>query len=215
MISFPEWKLDLMAQQVFKRVWGDQKEAILLACDMLSKCSSFQPSGIQMKAVSLSQQIEKLQARLKNYSVMRADGELSKEEYLSLSRESSAEINKLTDALKTTENKEPQAFSSLDLNKIRAVLNRMVDLSKPKIADELIDEFVDTITPVENYRFRWKLNFDRTCSLHRTDLIAMDAEPILTFTIDFNTAKQYRESCNMDYRFRKSQWTDLVIEVYL
>jgi hypothetical protein len=80
MISFPEWKLELMAQQVFRRVWGDQKEAILLACDMLSKCGSFQPSGVQLKTVKLSQQIEKLQSRLKNYSAMRADGELSKEE---------------------------------------------------------------------------------------------------------------------------------------
>lgn len=204
-----------MAQQVFKRVWGDQKEAILLACDMLSKCSSFQPSGVQKKAVSLSQQIEKLQSRLKNYSAMRADGELSKGEYLSLSRESSAEINKLTEELKAIENEQPQAFSSLDLDKIRAVLNRMVDLSKPKIADELIDEFVDTVTPVENYRFRWKLNFDRACNLRHADLIALEVEPILAFTIDFETAKQYRESCNMDYRFRKNQWTDLVIEVYL
>ena len=53
MISFPEWKLELMAQQVFRRIWGDQKEAILLACEMLSKCGSFQPSGVQMKAVIL------------------------------------------------------------------------------------------------------------------------------------------------------------------
>ena len=38
---------------------------------------------------------------------------------------------------------------------------------------------------------------------------------ILTFTIDFETAKQYRESRHMDHRFRKTQWNDLVIEVYL
>lgn len=181
---------------------------------MLSKCGSFQSSGVQMKAVKLSQQIEKLQSRLKNYSAMRADGELSKEEYLSFSSETSAEINELTAELRALERNEPQT-SSLDLDKIHAALNHMVDLSKPKIADELIEEFVDTITPVENYSFRWKLNFDHCYSPCHADLMAITADPILTFTIDFNTAKQYRESCNMDYRFRKSQWTDLVIEVYL
>ena len=214
MISFPEWKLELMAQQVFRRVWGDQKEAILLACDMLSKCGSFQPSGVQMKAVKLSQQIEKLQSRLKNYSAMRADGELSKEEYLSFSSETNAEINELTAELRALERNEPQV-SSLDLDKIRAALNHMVDLSKPKIADELIEEFVDTITPVENYRFRWKLNFDHSYNPCHADLMAITADPILTFTIDFETAKQYRESRHMDHRFRKTQWNDLVIEVYL
>ena len=181
---------------------------------MLSKCGSFQPSGVQMKVVKLSQQIEKLQSRLKNYSAMRADGELSKEEYLSFSSDTSAEINELTAELRALERNEPQA-SCLDLDKIRAALNHMVDLSKPKIADELIEEFVDTITPVENYRFRWKLNFDRSYNPCHSDLMAITADPILIFTIDFETAKQYRESCKMDHRFRKTQWNDLVIEVYL
>jgi len=40
-------------------------------------------------------------------------------------------------------------------------------------------------------------------------------EPIVPFTIDFEPAKQYRESRNMDHRFRKTQWNNLVIEVYL
>ena len=185
-----------------------------MACDMLSKCGSFQPSGVQMKVVKLSQQIEKLQSRLKNYSAMRADGELSKEEYLSFSSDTSAEINELTAELRALERNEPQA-SCLDLDKIRAALNHMVDLSKPKISDELIEEFVDTITPVENYRFRWKLNFDRSYNPCHADLMAITADPILIFTIDFETAKQYRESCKMDHRFRKTQWNDLVIEVYL
>lgn len=77
------------------------------------------------------------------------------------------------------------------------------------------DEFVDTITPVENYRFRWKLNFDHSYNPCHADLMAITADPILTFSIDFETAKQYRESRKMDHRFRKTQWNDLVVEVYL
>lgn len=215
MPSFPEWKLDMMAKQIFSRIWGDQKEAVLLACEMLSKCSSFQPSGMELREANLSQQVERLKARMKNYSIMRADGELSKQEYQSLSQEANAEINRLSDEISALRESNTNPFVALDLSKIRKALNRMVDLSKTKVAEELIEEFVETITPVENNRFRWKLDFDSfSCSKH-TDLVSISCDPLLTFTIDFETAKAYRESCGMDYRFRKSQWNDLVVEVYL
>ena len=40
-------------------------------------------------------------------------------------------------------------------------------------------------------------------------------ERILTFTIDFETAKRYREANKMPYQFRRAAWTDLTVEVYL
>jgi len=38
---------------------------------------------------------------------------------------------------------------------------------------------------------------------------------ILTFTIDFETAKRYREANKMPHQFRRAAWTDLTVEVYL
>ena len=35
----------------------------------------------------------------------------------------------------------------------------MVDILGPKIDMALISEFVEVVTPVEDYRYRWKLNF--------------------------------------------------------
>ncbi len=40
-------------------------------------------------------------------------------------------------------------------------------------------------------------------------------ERILTFTIDFETAKRYREANKMPHQFRRATWTDLTVEVYL
>ena len=40
-------------------------------------------------------------------------------------------------------------------------------------------------------------------------------ESILTFTIDFETAKRYREANKMPHQFRRAAWTDLTVEVYL
>ena len=40
-------------------------------------------------------------------------------------------------------------------------------------------------------------------------------ERILTFTIDFEAAKRYREANKMPHQVRRAAWTDLTVEVYL
>ena len=47
------------------------------------------------------------------------------------------------------------------------------------------------------------------------DLMPVSEKPILTFTIDFETAKRYREANKMPHQFRRAAWTDLTVEVYL
>ena len=49
---------------------------------------------------------------------------------------------------------------------------------------------------------------------HRFDGCVGKAPP-LTFTIDFETAKRYREANKMPHQFRRAAWTDLTAEVYL
>ena len=43
--------------------------------------------------------------------------------------------------------------------------------------------------------------------------IALVRECILTFTIDFETAKRYREANQMPHQFRRAAWSDLTVEV--
>jgi len=38
---------------------------------------------------------------------------------------------------------------------------------------------------------------------------------ILTFTIDFESAKRYREANKLPHQFRRAAWTVLTVEVYL
>ncbi len=49
-----------------------------------------------------------------------------------------------------------------DFGKIKKALSHVMDVSGPKISDELIDEFVEVVTPVESYAYRWKLNLGET-----------------------------------------------------
>lgn len=69
-----------------------------------------------------------------------------------------------------------------------------------------------------SYRiFNWRKLKDGTPVFEeeRTDLMAVSEKPILTFTIDFKTAKRYREANKMPHQFRRAAWTDLTVEVYL
>lgn len=214
-ISVCQWKLELMAKKIFDQIWGDQKAAVLQACQMLDVCNKAISKTNIAASTSLLQKIEKAKARLHNYAVMRADGEITREQFLSLSESTAKEIETFKKELAegTPEFSKSQA---IDLQRVTQALSSIVDISGPKISEALIAEFVEVITPVEDYRYRWKLNFGkRKLGTERADLMSPDAPPILSFTIDFNTAKEFRKENKMPTQFRQSAWNDLYVEVYL
>lgn len=95
-------------------------------------------------------------------------------------------------------------------------LSQKVDVHGARLAPELIDQFVEVVTPIADYSYRWKLNTGcKKSKEERADLMAVSEKPILTFTIDFETAKRYREANKMPHQFRRAAWTDLTVEVYL
>lgn len=214
--SIPEWKLELMAKLVFSRLWGDQREAVLLAYEMIRKCKDAPLQANREQAGRLASQLEKLENRLRSYATMRADGEIDKEQFMSLREKAEQERQAIL-----SEQQRIQAAGTQNddtgpsLEQIRKAMERVVDISGPRIAEELIAEFVETITPVQDYRYRWKLCFEKLRRGFHSDLVHIDSKPILCFTIDFATAKQFRENCGMDSRFRKGQWNDLTVEVYI
>ena len=58
-------------------------------------------------------------------------------------------------------------------------------------------------------------NLERGEEASLIDLMAVSEKPILTFTIDFETAKRYRKANKMPRQFRRAAWTDLTVEVCL
>ena len=110
---------------------------------------------------------------------------------------------------------EPQTVSS-DMKAIYDFLSQKVDVHGACLAPELIDQFVEVVTPFADYAYRWKLNTGcKKSKEERADLMAVSEKPILTFTIDFETSKRYREANKMPHQFRRAAWTDLTVEVYL
>lgn len=213
-VSICEWKLELMAKRIFDQVFGDQGQAVLRACEMIENCSKTKCETERGAQFETESEIQKLKERLKSYTIMRADGDMTKEEYKALRRETQSKIDALSGSLSakmSDTNQEKQR-----LQQIRKAMERAIDLSQPKVSEDLICEFVETITPVQQYCYRWKLNFGpRKERNERCDMMRITDTPILTFVIDYNSAETFRQNCGMDFRFRKNQWNDLKVEVYL
>ena len=146
---------------------------------------------------------------------MYADGDLKRDEYLEMSDQVEEEIEKLEAQI----SKEPAYTCNADLLNtahIKKALEELVDISAPKIDDKLIERFVEVVTPIENYSYRWKLNFgEKVSRKDRTDLCKIESAPILSFKITFQEAHEYRKANKMPAQFRKVAWNDLNVEVYI
>lgn len=214
-ISICEWKLDLMAKQIFEQLWGDQREAVLKACQMVESCMMTAAMQSDAGNAELRRKADKLEQRLLNLGQMRADGELTKEQFQKLYSQATRELEALQGKMSSQSN-EAESTSGFDLDKIKKGLSQMVDISTPKISEELIEEFVEVVTPVENHHYRWKLNFGESkVPQERSNLMEPENPPVLAFTIDFETARKFRYANGLPTQFRKRDWNDLTVEVYL
>ena len=194
----------------------EAREQILEAHHMEKGRRLLQDYDAVMSAAPIQGQIEKIKKRKLNYAAMRADGELPREEYQALCKQADDEVVRLEQELKAlSPAPDPQTVSS-DMKEIYDFLSQKVDVHGACLAPELIDQFVEVVTPIADYSYRWKLNTGcKKSKEERTDLMAVSEKPILTFTIDFETAKRYREANKMPHQFRRAAWTDLTVEVYL
>lgn len=212
-ISLCEWRLELMAKLIFDRIWGNQDAAVKKAVNMIAGVSNRTNSSVPH--ADNSAQISKLKSRKLRLAQMYADGDLSRDEYKELSAKAEQEISALQN-VSVNDTAQQKAAATPSMKELTAALNRIIDLSAPKLPDSLIQEFVEVVTPIKNDLFRWKLNFGpQVPHAERTDLTKIGQEPLLKFKIDFETAQQYRRRNNMPSQFRRSAWTDLRVEVYI
>lgn len=215
-ITIPEWKLDMMAKLIFEQVWGEQKQAVLRACQMVAACHPQSHSNLRSTRNSIAVQVQKLKKRKRSYATMLADGDLERSEYQELYSQAEKEIRQLEQESTSLMPSQPVSSNSINLIALQKTLEEIIDIHSPKLAPELIAQFVESVTPVENYFFRWKLNMRKLrINSERENLCSPTSTLVLRFTIPFETAKQYREANNMPRQFRRCTWNDLLVEVYI
>lgn len=163
-----DWKLDFMAKALLEHLWQERKESVLIALDLI-RCYYKEERASENKsdAVSIQARIDKANSRLTNLIAMRADGEISKDEYQSMRSPIDAEIKELQKALDDTpiEKCSPRG---LDLEGIRSTLNSLIDFSGSTISHDVVNQFVYMVTPTSDTTFDWYVNLNGTADVKAT-----------------------------------------------
>ena len=160
--EIPDWKLEMMGKMIMEQVWRTRAEDIKLACEILQEC--YKPDSKaprQNKSVMLAN-IEKLKSKKDILLDMRSDGEITKEEFLNKKEEIDKKISQLTAEYEKDDCPTESDEAGLELGKIEAALNELIDFSQPVLPREIYQKFVSKVTPYSKTHYRWYLNLDGT-----------------------------------------------------
>ena len=156
--SIPFWHIDLMALCVFRAVWRNQKDAVLLACQMLEECSVQDKEQTSDMCEAFQAQVARLEQKQEGLRGMCAMGDITREEFLRDNQKIQAEIHQLQERIDDLTKAPACPSFGLDMAEIKRTLNRWVDFSGPTISEELIDQFILQVVVVDEDTFNWTLD---------------------------------------------------------
>lgn len=159
--SIPGWHLDLMAYIVFTNVWGDQKDAVLLACKMIEECAVAEQQASGSVTEGLNRRLERLKNQQRGLREMRALGDITREEFQQDNQKLQQDIDDLAKQLEDMDAANGNVESPIDMDKIKATLNQWVDLTGPVVPDALIEQFILQVVVEDSNTFNWTLNLDK------------------------------------------------------
>ena len=111
--------------------------------------------------------MDKANSRLTNLIAMRADVEISKDEYQFMRSPIDTEIKELQKALDDTPT-EKCSPRGLDSESIRFTLNSLIDFSGSTIGHDVVNQFVYMVTPTSDTTFDWYVNLNGTADVKAT-----------------------------------------------
>lgn len=153
-----DWKMDFMAKVVAEDLWQNRAEAVSLALDMIKSFYKEEQSGGNATFVSaIRADIKKQQKRLDNLIDMRADGEISREEFAKRRKVIDDELASLTKELEL-QLLQKDAQSAMNLDGISDALNAMAGLTTDDIDPALLSKMVSKVVPTTEGTFDWYLN---------------------------------------------------------
>ncbi len=163
-----DWKLDFMAKSLLEHLWTDRKESVLLALDLIKRYYRDErvTSG-KGDTAAIQAKLNRATTRLQNLIAMRADGEITKDEYQAMRSPVDAEIRALEKSLEEAPQAEEQG-TELNLTEITATLHSLVDLSEATLNHDVIKKFVYMVTPTSDTSFHWYVNLSGNAKARAT-----------------------------------------------
>ena len=232
--SVADWKLDLMMWKTMQVVWKDGQEDIRLACEMIRECYQAERGNDAELIKALIAQRDKKELRRDNLIRMRADGELTKEEFLAKKDECDKELAEVAEKITALNSRLGIDHGMNDmLNTALEVMNQMVDFSTGVIDHDLLAGLVTRIVHVADYEFDVYLNMGMPVldgaavgvAEEKVILEKQFSNPqpesyireyrlrLFDLRIDFDQANEYRK---MRKKYlRRNQWNDILVHVYI
>lgn len=160
-----DWKMELMAKTIFEHLWQKRAESVQLAVELIKQYYKNERClDNKSDHINLQSKMEKAQERLKSLIVMRADGEISKDEYQTMRTPIDEEIKSLQNQMDDDLQKKTE-HNGLDLDGILSSLRSMIDFGDSKIDHGIVDQFVYKVTPTSDNTFDWYLNLNDRCNI--------------------------------------------------
>lgn len=163
MPSIPEWKLDYMALEIFKKIWGNQADTIFEVYRLISQNYHIEQVKTRESPEYLEKQIQKCQSRLVALVDLYTDGDISLEVYRSKRDEYTSRMETLKAQLKEITANSGDTQEELikeRLIAIKQILDDMALCNKEKSPNELINNFVDKIVVRSQTEFEWYININ-------------------------------------------------------
>ena len=152
-----ETKLDVMAAVLFDNIITDKAPVIEEAVNILNQTLKEMKTENKRDLSGYQQRIEKAEKKLDSLLSMRADGEISKEEYQRAKSKCEQEIKELQAAMLGNGQEEGDAEESIDMQYVCDLLGKISITKNGKADKDVLMEFVDTITVEKGNIFRWGL----------------------------------------------------------
>lgn len=153
-----DWKLEVMCKMLMEKLWTERTGAIQEAERILKLCYQMD-SDIQSEAVAIKRKIEKIKQKRNNLIDMRTEGDISIEEFRKRKESLDTELASYEVALQEQNQvKHATQGKELDWESVHKSLEEVIDFSKPKLDNEVVDKFIARIVPKGNNRFTWFVN---------------------------------------------------------
>ena len=152
-----ETKLDVMAAVLFDNIIADKAPVIEEAVTILNQTLKEMKTENKRDLSGYEQRIEKAEKKLDTLLSMRADGEISKEEYQRAKSKCEQEIKELQAAMLGNGQEEDIADESIDMQYVRDLLEKISITDSGKADKDVLMEFIDTITVEKGNVFKWGL----------------------------------------------------------
>ena len=155
-----EWKMRLMAREVFDTLWSDKKNVLRIANELLEMSMEPEPGdNLNLSIMEVRNKISEAKARQDRLLELRLSDEITKEMFQEKSAAIDKEIFGFDDELTRLKKISNSSYNSIEakINSLKEALEQGFDFEKNDVPDTVIDAFVDEIRVTDD-SFEWKLN---------------------------------------------------------